>query len=224
MLQPILKELNLSRIVLASGSPRRKEILSSAGICLEIIPSVFEENLDKSLFKHPSDYAKENAKQKALEVASRLLSDNRPADLVIGVDTIVVKDSNILEKPKTEAKALEMLNMLHGTIHKVYSGVTFVSVDLSDSSNTSKHFKFQQFVECTEVEFAELSDEVIRSYVKTGEPLDKAGGYGIQGIGGTLVKSIKGDYFNVVGFPLHRFCCELQNWYKNRNLQNTVES
>ncbi|XP_065058753.1 probable bifunctional dTTP/UTP pyrophosphatase/methyltransferase protein [Rhopilema esculentum] len=216
MLQPTLDGLSKFRLILASGSPRRKEILANANLKMEIVPSTFEENLDKSQFAHPSDYVKENSKQKAIEVFNRLNSGTKCPDLVVGADTVVVLGDTILEKPKSSENAFTMLKSLGGLKHEVYSGITFLW-----PRKASSDFLIKQFHECTRVEFGELTDDVIIEYVKTGEPLDKAGGYGIQGLGGTLVKSIEGDYYNVVGFPLYSFCKELKLWYSNYSMETS---
>ncbi|XP_071786944.1 probable bifunctional dTTP/UTP pyrophosphatase/methyltransferase protein isoform X2 [Asterias amurensis] len=203
MLQPIISELSSMRIILASGSPRRKDVLSKIGLKFEVVPSTFEENLDKSLFNSAKDYVKETALKKAEEVAQRLQGANQP-NLIIGADTVVVLGDTILEKPRDDEHAYEMLSQLNGSSHYVHTGVALLTPKRGD-----KTFDKVQFHETTEVKFADLSPEIIRAYVATGESLDKAGGYGIQEIGGSLVQSVSGDYFNVVGFPLHSFCKQL---------------
>ncbi|XP_063970629.1 probable bifunctional dTTP/UTP pyrophosphatase/methyltransferase protein [Lytechinus pictus] len=205
MLQPILSNLGGKRIVLASGSPRRKDILARIGLNFEVIPSTFEENLDKSLYT-PEEYVQETAKGKALEVAERLKGPSMP-DLIIGADTVVALGNKILEKPPSEKGAIEMLTELSGSTHKVHTGM--ILIKQCDGELTTV-----QFFETTEVMFAELTPEIVRGYVATGEPMDKAGGYGIQAIGGTLVKGIVGDYFNVMGFPLHHFCCKMLELFR----------
>ncbi|KAM7443891.1 hypothetical protein ABFA07_007460 [Porites harrisoni] len=211
MLEPILDVLSSQRIILASSSPRRSEILRKIGLKFDVIPSNFEENLDKSAFKHPYEYVLENSRQKALEVADRTNKVDKD-NLVIGADTVVVLNEKILEKPKDKENAYEMLKSLSGRDHKVFSGVTLVQRDCKDLKDS----KITQFYEETLVSFGELTDDVIHGYIKTGEPMDKAGSYGIQGIGGTLVKSIHGDYFNVMGFPLHHFCLQIRKLYSDK--------
>lgn len=209
MLEPILSKLGGKRIILASGSPRRKEILSRIELHFEVIPSTFEENLDKSLFT-PEGYVQETARMKTLEVANRIKGPPAP-DLIIGADTVVSLGSKILEKPSSEAGAFEMLSELSGKTHKVHTGMVLVT-PLPPGSG-EEPFRITQLCETTEVMFGDLSPEVIQGYIATGEPMDKAGGYGIQALGGTLVKGIVGDYFNVVGFPLHHFCCKMVELY-----------
>jgi len=209
MLQPIKEGLQSLRLILASGSPRRRDLLQTVvGINFEVIPSQFEENLDKSQFKHPSDYVKENSKRKALDVFISTNSKEDIPDLVIGADTVVVLEQKILEKPKDSEDAYSMLKSLSGTKHQVYSGISFVWPKRHGTGYAEK-----QFYECTEVEFGDLTDDVILAYIESGEPFDKAGAYGIQGKGGTLVKAIYGDFYNVVGLPLFSFCNELKHWF-----------
>ncbi|KAK2184778.1 hypothetical protein NP493_253g03070 [Ridgeia piscesae] len=213
MLQPIIQKLQMKRIILASGSPRRKEILQNMGLKFEVVPSTFEEDLDKSSFSHPYEYVMENAKQKTLEVAKRLSSDQRCPDLLIGADTVVAMEDEIFEKPTSKQKAFEMLSRLSGRTHTVYTGVVLVTPDTDDLKTGTDQFHVNAFHEATDVKFGILPDEVIQAYIATGEPMDKAGAYGIQAVGGSLVEAVHGDYFNVVGFPLHHFCKQLLRLY-----------
>ncbi|XP_033125755.1 probable bifunctional dTTP/UTP pyrophosphatase/methyltransferase protein [Anneissia japonica] len=210
MLHPILSELSLTRIVLASGSPRRREILNSTGLTFDVIPSKFDENLDKSQFESPVDYVKETARRKTDEVRERLSISGKASSLIIGADTVVALDGKIMEKPTSKSDATSMLTNLSGKTHSVYTGVVLSKVL---QNGTLKQVIFH---EKTDVKFGNLPTEVIKSYVDTGEPMDKAGGYGIQAIGGTLVEGICGDYYNVVGFPLHHFCVEMLKLYDNK--------
>jgi septum formation protein len=153
------------------------------------------------------EYVVENAVQKALEVATRLYSDDpaTPPHLVIGSDTVVVHADKILEKPFDEPAAAAMLASLSGTRHRVISGVALVIPSPSSSSGKSLPVVAKSWCTTTYVQFAELTAGDISAYIATGEPFDKAGGYGIQSIGGLLVKGIEGDYQNVKGFPLYDF-------------------
>ncbi|KAM7295447.1 putative bifunctional dTTP/UTP pyrophosphatase/methyltransferase protein [Ixodes scapularis] len=205
MLEPLFSVLDKKRIVLASASPRRREILRVLGLRCQIVASSFKENLDKSRFAQPVDYALATAIGKAQSVAKALREEPTPVDLVIGADTIVVQDGQILEKPKDASDAVRMLTQLSGKTHLVQTGVALVHWCGSE-------LKTRTLQETTEVSVALLSPAVIEAYVATGEPFDKAGAYGIQGKGGSLVERINGDYFNVVGFPVHRFCRELTKW------------
>ncbi|MDO5398078.1 MAG: Maf family protein [bacterium] len=178
------------KFVLASGSPRRKELLS------EIIPSfdiavseADEESVPKTLA--PELYVEELALLKA--AASSKTLDKKKSYIVIGADTVVTLDGEILGKPADESDAFNMLKRLSGRKHEVYTG--YCVMRLEDGFTLSK-------AEKTEVFFKELDDERIRTYVKTGEPMDKAGAYGIQGLGKVLINKINGDYNNVVGLPV----------------------
>lgn len=189
------------RIVLASGSPRRKEILISillSPTSFTCETSSFEETLDKSQFKFAGDYALATARGKALDVVQKTapLPHGGGQVYVIGADTVIDFGGKIMEKPRDAKHAAAMLEELSGKTHKVHTGVVLYS-------NAREAFSF---VETTEVTFTTLTPQVIDSYVATKEPFDKAGGYGIQGFGGpALVEKIHGDYFNVVGFPGFRF-------------------
>ncbi|WP_297066016.1 Maf-like protein [Thermococcus sp.] len=168
-------------LVLASSSPRRREILSRFISDFEVVPS----NVDEVYSGKPEECAVELARKKAREVHSRV------GRTVIGADTVVSVDGKILGKPKDEREAYEMLKLLSGKVHRVTTGYCIVHGGREITG-----------VVTTEVKFRELDDELIWAYIKTGEPMDKAGAYGIQGLGGLLVEWIKGDYYNVVGFPM----------------------
>ena len=132
--------------------------------------------------------------------------------MVIGSDTIVTYDGKIYGKPKDKEDAIRVLKELSGKVHSVISGVVILSNHTKDGPS-QKMIEYS-FHAVTKVEFDDLADDVIKAYVETGEPMDKAGGYGIQAIGGTLVKRIDGDYYNVVGFPLNMFCKAVTNMYR----------
>lgn len=184
-----LSRLQQKKIILASQSPRRREILNLMGLPFLPVPSNFEENLDKSSFKTPRDYVIANAHGKAACVAASLPD----ADLVIGSDTVVVLDGKILEKPASEGEAFRMLKALSGRQHTVFTGVALIVK--GGSAHT--------FCEDTAVWFADMTDDMIAAYIKTGEPMDKAGAYGIQGRGGVFVQKIDGCFFAVMGLPMH---------------------
>lgn len=192
-------ELDRLRVVLASASPRRRELLGLLGLRLEVIPSAFEEDLDKAAFPGAAGYAIETATHKAIEVAGRTFGAAGPADLVIGADTVVEDPSGaVLEKPADRAEAVRMLAGLSGRKHRVHTGVCLVFPKVADPK-LGKQPYVRQLSETTVVEFDALPQEVIEAYVDTGDPMDKAGGYGIQGAAGSFVKGIEGCYFNVVG-------------------------
>lgn len=172
------------KFILASASPRRKEILDTVGYKFDIIPSESEEKIKDGL--SPKDTVEALAYQKALDVYAA-----HPDCVVLGADTIVVFDGEILGKPRDKEDAKRMLKMLSGQTHEVRTGYCVLGGNMEIVLS-----------ECTLVTFFELSDEEIENYINTGEPMDKAGAYGIQGKGALLVRSILGDYFNVVGLPV----------------------
>ena len=175
------------RIVLASASPRRKQLLEQMGLKFDVIVSNIEEKSPQGLA--PEEISMELAYNKAMNVALQI---NEPA-IVIGADTLVVKD-RILGKPKDEEDARQMLRMLQGQTHQVITGLALVNPWTG---------KVQKGYEKTLVEMAALTLQEIECYIKTGEPMDKAGGYGIQGLAGIFISRIEGCYFNVVGLPIH---------------------
>ncbi|KAL7865883.1 hypothetical protein SRHO_G00111300 [Serrasalmus rhombeus] len=214
VLNPVISKLSGKLVVLASASPRRLEILTNIGLRFEVVPSWFKETLDKTLFKMPYEYAVETAKQKALEVAQRMpFKHLKTPDIVIGADTVVTVDGLILEKPVDKQDAYHMLSRLSGKEHSVYTGVAIVLCHERQEGGTE--FKVVDFYEETKVKFAELSEEMLWEYINSGEPMDKAGGYGIQALGGMLVEYVKGDFLNVVGFPLNHFCKQLEMIYNS---------
>ncbi|XP_058569384.1 probable bifunctional dTTP/UTP pyrophosphatase/methyltransferase protein isoform X2 [Neofelis nebulosa] len=211
VLSPVIGKLLHKRVVLASASPRRREILSQAGLRFEVVPSRFKEKLDKAAFATPYAYAIETAKQKALEVASRMhQKDLRAPDVVIGADTIVTIGGLILEKPADKQDAYRMLSRLNGKEHSVFTGVAIIHCCSEDGQLDTDVCEFH---EETTVKFSELSEDLLWEYIDSGEPMDKAGGYGIQALGGMLVEYVRGDFLNVVGFPLNHFCKKLVQLY-----------
>lgn len=178
------------KFILASASDRRKELLSRIISDFEVKISDFDEGTVE-VSKDIEKYVKTLAEGKAKSVALNCTNDS----IIIGADTIVVIDDNILGKPKDKDDAFRMLKLLSNNVHRVYSGVTVIN-------NEKQVMKSECLY--TEVYFSELSDEEIWRYIDTGECLDKAGAYGIQGYGGLLVKSISGDYFNIVGLPISK--------------------
>uniref|UniRef100_V9KKS0 N-acetylserotonin O-methyltransferase-like protein n=1 Tax=Callorhinchus milii TaxID=7868 RepID=V9KKS0_CALMI len=220
MLNPVMSKLVGKRVVLASASPRRREILNNVGLRFEIVPSWFKETLDKSAFEMPYEYAKETAKEKALEVAKRMhLKHLKTPDIVIGADTVVSIDNDILEKPIDKKDAYRMLSRLSNKEHSVFTGVAIIQC--CSGKENQLETKIIDFYEETKVKFADLSEELLWDYIHSGEPMDKAGGYGIQALGGMLVESVHGDFLNVVGFPLHHFCKKLAEIYNPPTCQGT---
>ncbi|NXC95127.1 ASML protein, partial [Certhia familiaris] len=181
------------------------------GLRFEVVPSWFKETLEKSSFTAPYEYAVETAKQKALEVANRMhVKHQRTPDVVIGADTIVSVDEQILEKPVDKQDAYRMLSRLNGKEHSVFTGVAIIHCRSKDNQ---LEMEITDFYEETKVKFSELSEELLWEYIHSGEPMDKAGGYGIQALGGMLVEYVHGDFLNVVGFPLNHFCKKLAELY-----------
>ena len=198
----------MSRIILASASPRRKEWLEQIGVEFEICPAKGEEIITKTI---PSEVVEELSSQKAMEIAELITqydSEHRdittPTDImVIGADTVVAYENQILGKPKDEEDARRMLSLLSGKTHSVYTGVTVVLIDKNGRAGKIT------FHEKTDVGMYPMSDKQIRDYIATGESADKAGSYAIQGKCAIHIREIKGDYNNVVGLPVARLYQEL---------------
>lgn len=266
-----LEEQGIS-VILASGSPRRTELLSRAGIAHEVVPSGAEENAVKT---DPAGLVEELSAMKAEEVAHRLFgrgqekAEGAAAGLqkrqrgrasqltgqaagaaaerdgngfgglpvtgeavekdgngfggfvVIGADTVVAKDGKILGKPKDRAEASAMLHLLSGSVHQVYTGVTIIANLGNPGEGPSQEgsraavdpaqgYRVRTFFERSDVHVAALEDDEIEAYIATGEPMDKAGAYGIQGRFGKYISRIEGDYYNIVGLPVCRLCSELK--------------
>ncbi len=191
------------KLILASASPRRAEILRSAGILFSVLSSAVDETPMPG--EAPQDLVQRLALAKAELVAARAVG---PA-IVIAADTVVVLEGEILGKPRTSEDARQMLEKLSGRTHTVLTGVTLIR--LPDVER-------RQFVEATQVHFASLSNEEILRYLASGELFDKAGSYAIQGLGGRFIPRLDGCYFNVVGLPLARLCKELAElgWTEER--------
>ncbi len=173
-------------IILASGSPRRKELLKMAGLKFTTLASEIPEYV-------PDSVPPEKRSGFLAELKASAMSVFHPQNIIIGADTTVLCEGRILGKPKTAQEAKEMLRFLSGKVHSVLTGVSIIYSDEEDA---------ETFISETKVEFYPLSEEEIEAYVATGEPMDKAGAYGIQGKGCRLVKRIEGDYFTVVGLPV----------------------
>ena len=189
----------MSKIILASASPRRKELLAKAGISFTVIPAAGEE---KRTSENPGEAVQQLARDKA-EWVAQSLAECEEGTLVIGSDTIVVFENRILGKPKDRRDAAETLEKLQRNTHQVYTGVTVLE---RKAGKWVEH----TFFESTDVTFYPVSREEIQDYIATGEPMDKAGSYGIQGLFGIYVKGICGDYNNVVGLPVARLFHEMK--------------
>lgn len=182
------------QIILASGSPRRKELLQRITDSFEVHVSDCEEIITSDV---PVEVTKELAEQKAEAVRKEIL-DEKKDFLVIGADTVVSLKGQIYGKPKDREEAFTMISALQGKSHEVTTGVALISVE------RGKTVRKEVFAETTEVEVAPMTSEEIQAYIATGDCDDKAGAYGIQGVFSKHISGIKGDYFNVVGFPIHR--------------------
>ena len=214
------KEQNV-RLVLASASPRRRELLSQIGLEFTVMPSTKEENAKTT---EAGALVQELSRQKAVDIWEQLsggqgqnpdadqeqiseeiqepnlYGKRQPKLLVIGADTVVCCEGKILGKPHSREAAAEMLTALQGRSHEVYTGVTLYRQSETDT-----------FFECTQVEFYPMTEVEISEYIDSKEPMDKAGAYGIQGLGARFVKGIRGDYNNVVGLPVGRLYQELKS-------------
>lgn len=215
------------RLILASNSPRRRELLQQVGLDFQVIPSDCEEICT---LRAPEALVEELARQKAENVAGKLVErlqngedlsqkvqkaedlpegsnkENEEELVVLGADTVVALDGKILGKPKDEEEAFHMIQSLQGRAHQVYSGVALIAM----SGRRGELVSAKTFHVSTEVEVVSMTAEEIRNYIATGEPMDKAGAYGIQGRFAAYIEGIGGDYYNVVGLPISRLMRELR--------------
>ena len=181
----------MRRLILASASPRRRELLTQIGFKFEVRPAHVNE--DPRLDEDPISYVVRLAREKALSVFTEIASNSPdPAQVVVlGADTTVTLDGHILAKPEDAADAARMLRMLSGRTHRVVTGVAVATAESTEVA-----------AEVTEVEFLSLTEKEISAYIATGEPMDKAGAYGIQGYAARWIPRVEGCYFNVVGLPI----------------------
>ncbi|KAG1822084.1 Maf Ham1 [Suillus variegatus] len=209
---PAFQKLTNKRVILASASPRRKEILQTLGLAPEIVPSTFAEDLPISSFEDIHEYPVSTATQKAVEVYQRLLTDapDDPPDLVIGADTVVFTHAlpstsiemetgvrqELLEKPSSKEDNMRMLMDLNGSVCEVVTGVSLVYPILS-----APGYEIKSIDERTLVFFGDNPDHLLKAYVDSEEGLDRAGGFAVQGRGNLLIRKIDGDFYNVMGFP-----------------------
>lgn len=205
-----MMNLEKTKIILASQSPRRSELMKQAGYEFEVIASTIEEKITKTI---PSEVVEELSLQKADNVLDMLLKSvdlslmafDDLSLMVIGADTVVSKDENIMGKPKDKDEAYSMIDTIQGDTHQVYTGVTIIVYDF----NTRKK-SYKTFSERTDVNLYPMTVHEINHYIATSDCYDKAGGYGIQGEFAVYVKGIDGDYNNVVGLPIARLYHEIQ--------------
>lgn len=201
--------MNNKKIILASGSPRRKELLSQIGLSFTVRVSEADEHTEET---KPEKLVCILSERKALAVWDELTEEEKKESILIGADTVVAVDDRILGKPADETEAFQMIKLLQGRSHQVYTGVTILRQGdmqpLEEGISTCSIQK-KQFFEKTDVLVYPMSEDEITAYVKTGEPLDKAGAYGIQGSFAAYIQGINGDYSNVVGLPVGRLYHEL---------------
>lgn len=201
----------IKTIILASASPRRKELLSQIGLYPQIIPSAIEEKITDTA---PEKVVMSLAMQKAEDVAQKVISQGRQEGAaVIGADTVVAINGTILGKPKDKNDAARMIKMIQGQTHQVYTGVSIFAWDNGMEKTAS-------FFEETHVTVYPMDEREIDRYVSSGEPDDKAGAYGIQGLFAAHIKKIDGDYNNVVGLPTGRVYQELKSLEKGLQKEN----
>lgn len=184
----------MKKLILASASPRRSDLLRLLGLSFDVVPSHVSEAMDRSI--PPADYVQEISGRKARAVAARF-----KREIVIGADTVVVLDGDILEKPAGEDDAIRMLSRLSGKTHRVFTGLTLID------SGTGRSLRD---VAMTDVAMRPLTPAEIQLYVQSGEPMDKAGAYAVQGRAAAFVQSISGCFYNVVGLPISLFCSLLE--------------
>ncbi|XP_066253813.1 dTTP/UTP pyrophosphatase [Euwallacea similis] len=201
MLEPLLSQLNSMRIVLASSSKQRADLLRSTNLKFEIVTSDYEENLNPAEYTF-SEFVEKTALGKLNAVYEKLKNDSRKSDFIIAVDTMVAHNGRMFGKPKTKEEAVKCISELtqSNIPNSVYTGVVVWYKN-----------KIHTFTEVTTVYMAPLTNAEILAYVETGEPMGKAGGYGIQGVASTFVSRIDGDYNNVIGLPLCRLVLTLKN-------------
>lgn len=190
----------MRQIIIASQSPRRRELMEQAGYEFIVVPSDVEEKIKST---KPQEVVEALSSQKAEDVYNKAMENEEQNIVVIGADTVVAIDGEILGKPENEAVAKEMLKRLQGRQHQVYTGVTLMW-------NEGGVNKSSSFNECTDVTFYRMTEEEIDNYVATGDCYDKAGAYGIQGPGAIYIEKISGDYNNVVGLPISRLYQEMK--------------
>ncbi|KAA0187415.1 Septum formation inhibitor Maf [Fasciolopsis buskii] len=203
MLSSLTKTLFHKRIVLASSSPRRKEIMETMGIRCETVSPAVDENIPLSNYKSVAEYVEKLALLKA-EAAADNLGPQHDYDIIIAADTVVTLYGEIFGKPGNRTEAVETLRRLSGRSHEVLTGVCILAFHPAGKRECAI------FHETTVVTMASLDEETITAYVDSGEPMDKAGAYGIQGLGCSLIERIEGDYFNVVGLPCFKLCMHIR--------------
>jgi len=202
----------MPKLILASASPRRKDLLKQIGLEFEAYPADIDET--SIGYADAGKYAEEMSRQKALMVAKKFYDIPDEEYLVLGADTTVEVDGTILGKPKDHADAVRMLETIQGRWHRVITGITLVNSRTREVITDS---------ELTRVKIRRMTQEMIRAYLNTGESMDKAGAYGAQGFGSLIVERVEGCFFNVIGLPLHKLSLLLErqgvgmlSWFKGQ--------
>lgn len=214
----IIKTINNSeyKFILASNSPRRKELLKMIGIEFEVLPADIDENIRE--YNDFGDYVSKLSKMKANHIKNIFIDKQQNGKyLILAADTIVVINNVVLNKPIDADDAFKMLSLLSDNTHQVYTGFCLIDLVVGDDNSINSLNQTENIIsnyEVTDVSFRRLSDEEINDYIETGSPMDKAGAYGIQeDLGAVFVNKIVGDYYNVVGLPLQKVFVTLQNLF-----------
>lgn len=194
-----LEHLNSKKFILGSGSAQRKKILADLGIKFDVIISNFAEDLEKT---HPTDYVSKTCLKKFEDIIQ--INQEKDIDILVTVDTIIVQNNKILEKPKDEEEILQWFRSYSNNTIFCYSSVV---IGIIQKNSNNKNFTKDkiEFITESKVFFDEITDDNIKCYIDSGEPYNKAGGFGIQGLGSLLIKGIEGCYYNIVGFPINDF-------------------
>ena len=192
----------MKKVILASGSPRRRELLAQIGIEFDVRVSEQEEIYHSTV---PEEIVKELALLKAEHVAENMQEEERAGKVIIGVDTVVVQDGRILGKPQGEEDAFRMLKKLQGRSHEVYTGTALLYFEGKEKKTVNRAVKTNVYVHA-------MTEKEIQDYIASGEPMDKAGAYGIQGKFAAFIERIEGDYYNVVGLPVSFVYQCLKQW------------
>lgn len=201
-------------IFLASGSPRRRDLLEREGVRFTVRVSEVDETLEPDLLRQPEEAAKKLAERKARAVVEDVLNGGYTGTaMFIGADTVVATAEKIYGKPEDEDDAARILGELSGRAHQVITGVSVWLVS-AEADTDDVSLGFRTFAETSHIVFKELDEERIWDYIATGEPMDKAGAYGIQGLGGDLVDRVSGDFDNVVGLPVKRLLEEFAEFFE----------
>lgn len=192
----------MKKVILASGSPRRRELLAQIGIEFDVRVSEQEEIYHSTA---PEEIVKELALLKAEHAAENMQEEERAGKVIIGADTVVVQDGRILGKPQGEEEAFHMLKELQGRSHEVYTGTALLYFEGKEKKTVNRAIKTNVYVHA-------MTEEEIQAYIASGEPMDKAGAYGIQGKFAAFIERIEGDYYNVVGLPVSFVYQCLKQW------------